>query len=463
MKIKGKDVKLNIYIIFIVIASLWGLAMSILVPVGQTPDEYSHFSFMLEDFGTNKLFPEDRDEFYVSAGLREVASEKAGFDTDAYLRDGMKTYSHGLFELPLHISPGIIKFLPGAIGFHIGVMLRLPMLICHQLAELAALIYYILICTIALKKMPYKKEVMMFVMLMPMAIQQAGSINPDVMVNTSAFLLTAMIFDFKTREKKVGWKDIVLVMILSLILLIGKMVYLPILLGFLIVPAERFSLPIGKKFELQNFVRKYWVAVVILMLILMAGGLYLTRGNEFVKTLLITMSHPFKFLMLVKTTLGMLRDFYLQTMVGCFGWLDIYASYTFIVFFMVFMLYVMLFASSGDIEKQKSFSLKNRLFLILIVLIMFALIMCSMTIWSFKISGYDLGAGLSEYGEYLKNTSFIQGVQGRYFIPFLPILLISIGEGNEYKSKKIYRGAQIAFYLISMIYTLGLIKLRYWG
>lgn len=70
---------------------------------------------------------------------------------------------------------------------------------------------------------------------------------------------------------------------------------------------------------------------------------------------------------------------------------------------------------------------------------------------------------LTEYGGYLNNTGFIQGVQGRYFIPFLPMLLVSIGEGNEYKSKKLYRGVQIAFYLVSMIYTLGLIKLRYWG
>ena len=61
------------------------------------------------------------------------------------------------------------------------------------------------------------------------------------------------------------------------------------------------------------------------------------------------------------------------------------------------------------------------------------------------------------------NTGFIQGVQGRYFIPILPILLVSLFEGNEYNSRKIYRGAQIAFYLISMIYTLNLIKLRYWG
>ena len=61
MKIRERDVKPNIYIFFIVTAAVWGLIMSFLVPVGQTPDENSHFSFMLEACGTNKLYPEDRE------------------------------------------------------------------------------------------------------------------------------------------------------------------------------------------------------------------------------------------------------------------------------------------------------------------------------------------------------------------------------------------------------------------
>ena len=463
MKIRGRDVKPNIYIFFIVTAAVWGLIMSFLVPVGQTPDENSHFSFMLEACGTNKLYPEDRDEFYKSSGLISVASERADFNTEAYFRDGMKKYSYGLLDLKVHISPSIIKFLPGALGFHLGLLFRLPMLICHQLAELTALIYYILICTIALKKMPFKKEVLMFVMLMPMAIQQAGSINPDVMVNTSAFLITAMILDFKVRDKKVGWKDLIILMILALILFICKMIYIPLCLGILIVPADKFRLPIGRKFELQSFVRKYKIVAALLIVAAAAAGLYLFRGNETVKVLLATLSHPIKFMMLIKVTLGMLKDFYLQTMVGCFGWLDTFVPYTFIVFFMVFMLYISIMTSGEDIERARVLNIKNRIYLIFLVILIFMLIMCSMTIWSFKLSGYDLSADLSRYRGYLMNTGFIQGVQGRYFIPILPILLVSLFEGNEYNSRKIYRGAQIAFYLISMIYTLNLIKLRYWG
>ena len=463
MKIAGRQIKFNIYIFFIVISAIWGFTMSVMVPMGQTPDEYSHFSFMLEDFGTNKLYPEDRKEFYEAASLLDVAQHRAPFDTKSYLENGMKHYSYGLFDLKVRISPGIIKFLPAAIGFHIGVLLHLPMLICHQLSELMSLVFYIFICTLALKKMPYRKEILMFVMLMPMAIQQAGSINPDVMVNSSAFLMTAMIFDLKTREEKAGWKEVIILFLLSVVILICKMVYLPIAFMILTVPADHFRLPIGRRFELQNFLKKYKIPVILSSVILAAGALLLARENRFVKMLFAVMLHPLRFLIIVKNTIGKLRDFYLQTMVGCFGWLDTFVSYTFIVVFMVVLLYALLFASGEDIEKEKTFTVKNRLYCIALSLIIFALIMCSMTIWTYQITGFDMNLNLDLYERYLYEIGIIEGVQGRYFIPFLPMLLIALCKGNEFKSRKVYRGVQIVFYLISMIYTLGLIRIRYWG
>ena len=467
---KNNKIKINIYVFFMVIAFIWGLGMSLMVPMGQVPDEYTHFGFMLEGFGTNKLYPEDRRNFYEASGLIDVAQQRAALDRNAYFENGMKQYSLGLSDTGISFHFGAIKYIPGAVGYHLGVLLHLPMLICHQLSELTSLLFYIIICLIALKKMPYKKEVLLFVMLIPMAIHQAASINPDVVVNAISFLMIAMIFEMKSYAgktekniKKIGWKDIILFAVLAFILMCCKITYLPLALGIFIVPAEAFELKIGKSFELAGFIKKYRVIAIILAVIFTALCIFLFRDLQYVKMLITCLSHPGRMLVLMKNTFGTYRDFYLQTFVGCFGWMDTFVSYAFIVLFMMMLLYINLFASKDDIEFDKTLSIKDRVYLMVLALVMLILIFFAMTIWSIKIAGFNLDAGIGEYGNYLYNIGLIQGVQGRYFIPFVPLVLLSLGGRNEIKNRKLFKRIQVGFYLFSLIYTIGIIRIRYWG
>jgi Predicted membrane protein len=469
--------KFNIYVFFIVIAAVWGLAMSILIPVSQVPDEYTHFDGMLQSYGAGNLLKDDLNDFFRPSGMDSMNSgELHPVDSSAYLDAGMKSYKSGLFSYGF--GPGIIaiKYLPQAIGFFLGVLLGLPMLICHQLGELTALIFYVIICTIALKKMPFKKEVMLFVMLMPMALQEAGSFSPDVTVNACSFLLTAMIFDFKIRgsrfdsedgktdlkKSKIGWKDMIIFAFLTFIVLISKEIYILIAFGIFIVPLDRFYLPIGKKFDLAAFIKKYKIAFIgLLAAIVIILGI-LCRDFLYVKVLYACILQPGRTFLLFKNSLIGYKDFYLQTLVGFFGWLDSAVSYFYIVIFFMMLTYINLFQSKKSIELQKDFSIRNRIYLIVLSLAIFVFVFISMVSWSFQLAGVDMSLGVPEFRQYLYQVDYMLGVQGRYFIPFLPMLVISFGRGNEPASSKKYTAVQAVYYILSMLIVLRIIFIRYW-
>ncbi len=463
MKFKNKEIKFNIYIFFVLTAMVWGLVMSIMIPVSQVPDEYTHFEGMLASYGNKEILREDMDRFFEPSGMSEFNQGNLHpVDSGLYMKTGMESYSKGLFEYGLRPSISAIKYLPIAIGFYFGVLLHLPMIVCHQLGELTALIFYIIFCVIALKKMPFKKEVMLFVMLLPMAIQEAGSFSPDVVVNACSFLITAMILDFRVRDKKVGWKDIIVFALLSLWILIAKMIYVLIPLGIFIVPLDKFELKLGKKIELAAVIKRFkpvFIGLIILMVILVG---YICRDFAYFKVLYACILQPGNTFSLFKNTFLGYGDLFIQTLVGSFGWLEIDVSLVFIVIFFIMLFYINVFQTKESIEMQESFTFKNRIVFVIISAAVFGFVLLSMVSWSFFLEGFDLDVPVSVMRSYLPRISYMLGVQGRYFIPFMPMLVSSLGRGNEVKNRKFYTAVQCAFYIGSMMYVIWLLDIRYW-
>ena len=458
-----KKTKFNIYLFLVIAAAVCGLMMSLIIPVSQVPDEYTHFELMLRAYGAEKMYGEDLKEFYRPAGMESFNSGDAhSVDGDAYLNSGMKSYSEGLFGYGF--KPGItaVRFIPQAVGFFLGVLLRLPILICHQLGELTALIFYILICLIALKKMPFKKEVLCFIMLMPMAMQQAGSINPDVVVNACSFLLTAMILDFKISDKTIGWKDMIIMALLCGEIFIAKQIYVLLAAGIFMVPIDKFSLPIGKKFDLAKFIKKRKIICIIAMVVCVAAAGYVMRNGEYFQILTASVLQPGRTLLLIKFTALSLKDYYLQTLVGCFGYLDSFMSYTYIVIFFMMLMYIMLIDYKEELNKMNKLSVANRIFMILIAGSIFILVFMSQINWSFRLAELDMNGGVEYFRQCLYKIEIILGVQGRYFIPALPMLIIPLTSGHEIKSKKVYNIAQICFYAFTVLLVCKTIIGRYW-
>ena len=87
----------------------------------------------------------------------------------------------------------------------------------------------------------------------------------------------------------------------------------------------------------------------------------------------------------------------------------------------------------------------------------------SMATWSFELQGFDKCVDINTIRGYLFKITGLLGVQGRYFIPVIPMLLVPLGPGNELKNKKTFYIIQGLFYLFSMYYVTKLVMFRYWG
>ncbi len=465
MKENKKDRQFNISVFFVIAASVWGLFLSLMIPVSQTPDEYTHFESMMKAFGTESYIAETLGNYYTESGMITFNEEEDRVvDSDAYFDAGMKPYQHKFSISEFRPSVSALKYLPAGIGFYLGVILHFPRLFCFQLAELMSLAFYIILGFFTLKKTPVKKEIFLFVLLMPMAMQQAGSINPDVVVNACSFLLTAMVLDFKLRDKSkvIGWKELIIFMLLAGEIFVTKLIYVLLAAAIFMVPLDKFCLMIGKSFDFAEFIRKRKPVFIILLAVCVLMGGYLMRNGEYFQILTASALQPGRTLLLIKFTALSLKDYYLQTLVGSFGYLDSFMSYTYIVIFFMMLLYIMLFDYKDELDRIIRLSTANRIFMILIALCIFVLVFMSQINWSFRLEGFDMNGGVDYFRQCLYKIEIILGVQGRYFIPALPMLIIPLTFGHEIKSKKVYNAVQICFYAFTILLVCKTIIGRYW-
>ena len=456
--------KLNIVTFFIVFSAIWLTIMSFAVPISQTPDEFTHFINMMDLYGTPVYIHETTGTLYDDAELTTFNAEGVHpVNAEAYKKAGMQRYEHKLKITDFKPSVSAVKFLPAAIGFYLGVLLRLPKLVCLQMAELFSALFFIVLGAIALKKAPFKKEVFLFTMLMPMTIQQCSSFNPDVIVIACSVLLTAWILDMKFREGDVTWKDIIVLGLLSFEILIAKQIYVLLAASIIIVPFSKYKLPIGKKFDLAEIIKKYKFVFIGILILMIAAVLFVTRDFYYFKVLYACMLEPGRTLLLMRATISNLYTYYEQTFVGCFGWLDVYVSYNYITIFFIMMFYVGLFLKKEELDKYKQLKMWNRIVMVLIAVAISVFVFLSMATWSFELQGFDKYVDINTIRGYLFKITGLLGVQGRYFIPVIPMLLVPLGPGNELKNKKTFYIIQGLFYLFSMYYVTKLVMFRYWG
>ena len=68
--------------------------------------------------------------------------------------------------------------------------------------------------------------------------------------------------------------------------------------------------------------------------------------------------------------------------------------------------------------------------------------------WTYKYLEWDILAGVDTFRQYNTDLTEILGVQGRYWIPCLPLILVALSGTSERKNVKVYYGVQVVYYII---------------
>ena len=420
----------------------------------------THYKYIEKEFGTSGYADEMASKIWSGGGYSELPSNE-GVKVDESLAHSVSDahFDKKLSIKDFHIKIQCIKHLPAGVGFYLGILLRLPIITCTHMAELFAAAFFVFMGCITIKIAPIKKEVFAFCMLIPETLQQCTSVNYDAVLIPCSMFLFAFILHLYYREEKVGWKDVLVIATVTIVIVVTKIPYAAISLCVLIIPASHYELNIGKKIEIASLIRRFWY--LVLMLAMLAGFFYVysRRHTPDMKTLVSDiMSFP-EFLKLLWRTGDHLGYYHIQQLVGMFGWLDSVVSSIYIIIFFSVMVYL---NSCITETVEGKIGIVRRAWLLLISIIIFMFIEAAIQSYTYEYLDWDRLAGISTYRSYISDLDMILGVQGRYWIPILPIILVSFSGETKRKKTSFYYIIQLLFYALSAVYVIGILYNRYW-
>ena len=235
--------------IFAVAALFTGLIFALLTPAGGAPDEYVHIASAYKISNSIMGFensdradilnvrrcdavmdldrPVSYDAFRLAdiyRGLTDTAGDGQTAQISARFADTYK---------PLYLAQ--------ALGISLARLLNLGFIPMLMAGRLFNLLMYIGLVWLAVKIMPVYKTMLALCALLPMAGQLTGSFSYDVFVLALSFLFTALIFRLAYGKEKIGRKDMLAPAAALCLLRPAKAIY--VLLGalVLIVPSGKFE------------------------------------------------------------------------------------------------------------------------------------------------------------------------------------------------------------------------------
>jgi uncharacterized membrane protein len=399
------------YIIF-----LCGFLYMIVITPLSIPDSVYHFSqaakvsnFLLFHFETLNMGDSAYTYIFDKASngvFMGHCNVKSGY---VELLDNLfRVKSSELKPIPLNSNKKVypIIYLPQALGLVLGHIIHINDLFEYYLGRLFALIFYAIIVGISVRVIPKFKTSLMAIALLPMALQQASSYSYDMFINAMSFLVISLILKFAFSNEKITIKNSIL--LLALVIMLSPVKWVYTLLVFLILMIPRANFKNDKFFYLKTGL---WIGIPFLMLVMfIVFSKPFTSSNYWEEvpyyTFDFVLRNPITTLKIFMRTLITNWYLYLGMLIGKF-----LSGLSLPISDFVINSYIILLIFTVFQEKNDTFvlELKSRL----VVLSVFGLILLSIMAALF-------------FGWTRNNATAIIGIQGRYFIPIILLLLIGM-------------------------------------
>ena len=410
------------------------------MPATEVPDEVKH-----ADTAWHILYP-DSDNILDWEAKNDIINNPQPADADVNWSlfqqffvekiDTEQITSRFNFELKS------ISYLPQFIGMYIGKLIYPSLGVILTFGRLVNAAVYIIAIFYFIKFIRSGKEVLLFVSLLPMMIQQAGSLSYDVLNYVAIAGFFTFIINLLHR-RTIGMKHYILLLLLTILMVAVKLnnIFLLAVLAFINFEcADKllFLNPFLKKFQKNRLV----VLSILSLLISLVAIIYIhqTVGiKQFISVMFNT---------LVNNNLnGALNTFLTTGIFGYFGWLTIPLP-LWVVFIDIFVLTILLLVDKNfELPKSEAVALG------MVFPVQVAIIIAIMYfLWTPQILG--------------ENASISVGTQGRYFTPFL-LYLYPLCAGwkkninidiNEKTKDWLLIGTLIFNYVIYLV----LIAIYYW-
>ncbi|MCI8465141.1 MAG: DUF2142 domain-containing protein [Lachnospiraceae bacterium] len=419
---KGKALKEHR--IYLFLAVVLGIGYLLVFPPGTVPDEFAHYytaSYYSDRLmGVEKvnggIFRDEEGSLaaYITKrqGDREFQYVARIPSMEAY---GWQYSGNLLFcsdtsvvwrEEPVPVTnafPGL--YMGTAVGITMARLLGLSDVALFYMGRLFNYGLAVLLVYFAIRLLPRWKKIFFVVALLPMTEHLFASCSYDGIVIALAMFFIALCMNLACSGETITWKKTALLVAAGALLAPGKVVYLPLCFFCLAIPSSNF-----KDRKAAWMVKSGVLAASFLMFCIFCMGSVARYTNpEGIVSTKYSIMNAFTdfpgFLQLILNTLWNNLDFYFTTMIG--GKLG-YVNQE--VPFVIVMLFVLLlvWAVCGE-ERQKESGRYTRFSVagFSIVAVVTLLIVATGYTWT------DIG------------ETVLAGLQGRYWLPVLPLFLIS--------------------------------------
>jgi uncharacterized membrane protein len=429
--------------LFLILALGFGTVWIFLMPAGAGYDEETHLARIFE-ISRGHLIPNQwlgttgngipQSMLQVSYRQQQFLQPVTIADIEEGLNLGITGTDRIAHNTRATYSP--ILYLPQAFLLAVfGYFLKTPVLILYWILRFTYLLTYVVTAYFAIRLMPKFKWALFVLALAPMAMIQAVSISADPMTNGMSFLFVAwslyLIEGRKLFDKKAFWITILLVFLLFSV----KPNSAPLVLLLVLLKSTQF--PSRKKMILL------WITIATLFAFEVGGWTAIQfqaeaarrelSGGQTAGFLNVILSDPLGFIGNLFAYVSSNLPSVLKEYVASFG----YGYYAIpkIVFILFWGTLVVAIVHDWQMEP---FSRQTRAALLLEFLVLF-------------------------FGTFALRLAIKQSVgslalsQGRYFIPFIPLLIFSLFGGQlrlrsriPYLEKLITIGAAVILSLVTI-------------
>ena len=439
--------------IFLMIAPFACIFFLVTMPTFKNHDEYYHWlkayevsqgtlmtpqedgvqgSMMPE--GVSKVFPTDWTTLDYQT-MKELLGVKLNEDNKGILNpETAAVYS-------------FVQYIPQATGIALARLVTDNVYLITYGGRIVNMIFALLVLYFAIKLMPFGKKLLLIPAMIPIAIEGFTSLSPDAMTISVAFFYIAYILHLAFGDKEqLGIKEKAILLISSIVIALCKIVYIPLVGLILIIPKEKFKNQ-GNKNKILNFCVIAGIAVIINLIWLAISSRYLStfrEGDSKIQVLL-ALQNPILYIQNVLYTFNLNGSNYLLSLFGAdLGWGELIKLYSIVPYA---FLGIYLFTAITDNELKDKFKRYQIVWISLVILAIVGLIFTSLYVqWT------------------TVGQTSIAGIQGRYFLPILPLVMLLLG--SVVKVKSLYNEEKVTKFvgisiLVLQIFTISQILIEH--
>ena len=403
---------------FIILAVIYGLSFLMINPPFQAIDEKTHF-LRASDVSEGHMMPSQvngRSLVTITEGMAAVTAKFNDLSIYPYDKLTVGELTAGL-DIPINekfktsndisifaiVTYPPVPYFASALGMDLCKILNLPALMFLYIGRLMNLFVWLLLIYLAIKITPVHKWVMFLLSLMPLTIYQGASLSADSFTIAVSFLVIAIFlkFAFDEAKKSVTKLDLIIIFGLVLMLTLSKPVYFILMFLFFLIPSYK----LGNRKKLFSTFAVMFLSIVVIesLWYLATHSLYIPENaNTSVHgQLLFIFSNPAFFPYVMGNTLWQNGLGYLTSAVGRLGW-DLYLpSWLICSYVAVLIATALLDKSDVKISRKQRFVIAGTF-----LFIFFMILVVEYVAWT------PIG------------KDHVGGVQGRYFVPVAPLLLL---------------------------------------